>query len=384
VDARLDSHRLRAVDDQLAVYNEYGAHWTMWTYKDIHVMGWVQLDPQSDYIRLIRPVLQAKQTLATDFWMGWIAPTPVKQKVYELAQMVESALEDESIDSRGNRTYLAQAALSGYTAGLMQGTYAHLFQGMTAQDIERVTLSFALENCRPTSWWRSKKRLPNKNSENRRESAICGYNFPKEFSMQAFTCKPSPAETVEKVGVILPHEHLFTDLRPTRPGCAQGTRRQFMISGPHLAQAERPGHRAGMLTGVDATFRCGNTWQSAPASRSSPHRVYREAFIPTAWLDTPMEVLADAWIADLTEGIDGTPIRAGFIKIAMSDDGPRGAKCATAGCRRASLATGGDCQPHHWRRAGDARDGHPGRSRAGSQPLHLGARQRRGRHGLSP
>lgn len=141
--------RLRALDDQLAVYNELGAHWTMWTYKDIHVMGWVQLDPQSEYIRLIRPVLQAKQTLATDFWMGWIAPTPAKQKVHELAQLVEATLEDEAIDTNANRTYLAQAALSGYTAGLMQGTYARLFQGMQAQDIERVTRSFALENCIP-------------------------------------------------------------------------------------------------------------------------------------------------------------------------------------------------------------------------------------------
>src|SRR5262249_36647289 len=28
------------------------------------------------------------------------------------------------------------------------------------------------------------------------------------------------------------------------------------------------------------------------------------------------------WSRELTEGIDGTPIRAGFIKIGMSDDGP--------------------------------------------------------------
>jgi phosphotriesterase-related protein len=54
----------------------------------------------------------------------------------------------------------------------------------------------------------------------------------------------------------------------------------------------------------------------------APTGVYREAFIPTAWLDVSKEALADAWIADLTQGIDGTPIRAGFIKIAMSDDGP--------------------------------------------------------------
>jgi phosphotriesterase-related protein len=32
--------------------------------------------------------------------------------------------------------------------------------------------------------------------------------------------------------------------------------------------------------------------------------------------------LAKLWIEELTEGIEGTSIRAGFIKLAMSDDGP--------------------------------------------------------------
>jgi hypothetical protein len=94
-------------------------------------------------------VLQAKQDLATDFWMGWIAPTPVKQKVYDLAQMIEAALEDEQIDPEANRRYLSQAALSGYTAGLMQEPYARLFQGSGPAEIDRLMRSFALENCRP-------------------------------------------------------------------------------------------------------------------------------------------------------------------------------------------------------------------------------------------
>jgi phosphotriesterase-related protein len=32
--------------------------------------------------------------------------------------------------------------------------------------------------------------------------------------------------------------------------------------------------------------------------------------------------LAEFWTKELTEGIEGTSIRAGFIKLAMSDDGP--------------------------------------------------------------
>jgi len=141
--------RLRALDDQLAVFNEHEAHWTMWTYKDIHVMGWVQPAPGSDYLRLIRPILDAKQKLATDFWMGWIAPTAVKQKVYELAQMIEAVLEDENIQPDANRTFLAQAALSGYAAGLMQPAYARLFTGMTQPELQKVLQSFEFQACIP-------------------------------------------------------------------------------------------------------------------------------------------------------------------------------------------------------------------------------------------
>jgi len=143
--------RLRALDDQLQIYNQYNTHWTLWTYKDIHVMGWVQLRPQSEYVRTIRTILDAKEQLATDFWMGWIAPTPAKRKVYELANLVEAVLEDETISSEADRRYLSQAALSGYVAGLMQTTYASLFKGMKAADIQRTMESFALANCQPNA-----------------------------------------------------------------------------------------------------------------------------------------------------------------------------------------------------------------------------------------
>ena len=143
--------RLRALDDQLAIFNKYGAHWTMWTYKDIHVMGWVQLAPESPYVQAIRHILDAKRNLSTDFWMGWIAPTAAKQKVFELAEMIEKTLEDETIDSKANGHFLAQAALSGYTAGLMQPLYARAFEGMSQAQLDQVLQSFAFKQCRPHS-----------------------------------------------------------------------------------------------------------------------------------------------------------------------------------------------------------------------------------------
>jgi endoglucanase len=141
--------RLRAMDDQLAVYNQGQAHWTTWTYKDAYVMGWVMLAPDSGYLRAIRSVFQAKIDLSVDFWMGWIPPSAVEQKSIELAREVEKYIDDPSIDPKSNQKYLGQHLLSGYVAALMQPAYAHCFSGMSETQIDTALASFELKNCRP-------------------------------------------------------------------------------------------------------------------------------------------------------------------------------------------------------------------------------------------
>ena len=54
----------------------------------------------------------------------------------------------------------------------------------------------------------------------------------------------------------------------------------------------------------------------------APTGVYRDAYIPETLREISEHELAELWTTELTEGIEGTSIRAGFIKLAMSDDGP--------------------------------------------------------------
>jgi phosphotriesterase-related protein len=80
---------------------------------------------------------------------------------------------------------------------------------------------------------------------------------------------------------------------------------------------------------------------ATPIHLVAPTGVYRDEFVPTALRSLTVDELAGEWIRDLTEGMEGTDIRAGFIKIALSDDGPtaleiRNLKAAV----RASQATG--------------------------------------------
>ncbi len=142
-------YRLRALDEQISIFEEHRAHWTIWTYKDIGVMGLAAVDPQSEYMRLMRPVLRAKKTLGVDGWLEKGPPKSTLQKtVNRLAGIAERAIGDPDIDHPSNRIFLAQALQAGYFGCLMQPAFAKRFKGLSESQIDKVMQSFAFRNCR--------------------------------------------------------------------------------------------------------------------------------------------------------------------------------------------------------------------------------------------
>jgi aryl-phospho-beta-D-glucosidase BglC (GH1 family) len=140
--------RLRAMDDHLDVFEEHGAHWTTWTYKDVGVMGWAMLDPESSYMKLIAPVQEKKKLLGAENFTGRFTPSPAKGAVKELASLMEKLVDDPSIDHLTNNTCLGLVALTGYAASLLESVYANLFKGMTEEEIDKIMQSFDIKNCK--------------------------------------------------------------------------------------------------------------------------------------------------------------------------------------------------------------------------------------------
>jgi phosphotriesterase-related protein len=130
-----------------------------------------------------------------------------------------------------------------------------------------------------------------------------------------------------ELGFTLPHEHIFTDLRgPQVPGYAQGNPEHVTaVMKPYLDQAAD--------LGVNAIVECStigvgrnpiiikNLVKNTPLHIIVPTGVYREAFVPTEFLDKSPEELAEMWVTEITEGIEGSQVKAGFIKMSVSDDG---------------------------------------------------------------
>jgi len=133
---------------------------------------------------------------------------------------------------------------------------------------------------------------------------------------------------VEKIGLILPHEHIFTDLRgPDEPDYAQADPNQVAATMiPFLRDAEH----AGVTALVEcSTIGVGRNIEilTAIAKRTqihliAPTGIYKESYTPAIYKSSTIDEMAELWIIELTKGIGITENKAGFIKIAVSDDGP--------------------------------------------------------------
>lgn len=161
------------------------------------------------------------------------------------------------------------------------------------------------------------------------------------------------AVRVEILGLVLPHEHLFTDLRgPQVPDYALAEPQAVaQVMGPYLAEAH--------AVGVTALVECSTVGVGrnvavlqhladlTPIQIVAPTGVYREDYIPAALREVSVEELSEIWVRELTEGIEGTAVRAGFIKLSVSDDGPTPLEVRNLeAAARASLQTGAVVASH--------------------------------------
>lgn len=131
----------------------------------------------------------------------------------------------------------------------------------------------------------------------------------------------------DTLAIILPHEHVFVDLRTWDvPGYAQANTQDVInLMVPELHRARKAGisliiecspvgvgRRADILLAVS---------KAADFPLVVPTGVYREPWIPP-WVHTATETILTNWMyKELTESIDNAPVRAGFIKLSAGDDG---------------------------------------------------------------
>jgi len=131
----------------------------------------------------------------------------------------------------------------------------------------------------------------------------------------------------DQLGMILPHEHIFVDLRPIdTPDFGQAQPDDVIrLMAPELERVraagvtalvectpEGVGRRSDLVTAVA---------RAADFPLVLPTGIYREPWVP-AWAQRATEDELAEWMqTELTRGIGQTGVMAGFIKLSAGDDG---------------------------------------------------------------
>src|SRR5918995_7007788 len=112
---------------------------------------------------------------------------------------------------------------------------------------------------------------------------------------------------VDSLGLILPHEHLFTDLRgPLVADYARGEPSAVVEAvGPYLAEASKAGVTALVECSTVGVGRNLTVLRRLAEATSihiiAPTGVYRDAYIPEALREISEQGLAELWTKELTE-----------------------------------------------------------------------------------
>jgi len=133
--------------------------------------------------------------------------------------------------------------------------------------------------------------------------------------------------TVDQAGMILPHEHVFVDLRtPDRLGYAQANAKDVVrLMGPYLLEAKEKGIGVIVDCGPVGVGRRADVLKAVSLAVDYPlvvpTGVYREPWIPK-WVREAQEEYLEAWmLGELADGIEDTGVKAGFVKLSAGDDG---------------------------------------------------------------
>jgi phosphotriesterase-related protein len=134
-------------------------------------------------------------------------------------------------------------------------------------------------------------------------------------------------KSADELGLILPHEHVFVDLRTwDQPGYAQAeTADVIALIAPEIARAQAAGVTALVECSTVGVGRRPDILQAVSEARGFPlvvpTGVYREPWIPD-WIRAAAEAELREWMTgELLDEIRPHGVQAGWIKLSAGDDG---------------------------------------------------------------
>ena len=140
-----DEQRFRILVDQLELYAEHEASWTIWTYKDLGRQGLVMVQPQSPYRRHFDEFVTKKERLGADQWGS------DGEGVAEVTRPVQDlvARECPHFDPYpwGRFDWVRTLLLNILVAQPLAYEYAQLFARLDDDELAALAKSFSFAEC---------------------------------------------------------------------------------------------------------------------------------------------------------------------------------------------------------------------------------------------
>jgi hypothetical protein len=144
-DVDRDASRLRLLRDQLDIYREYGASWSLWTYKDIGLQGLVHVAPDAGYLRRIAPVLEKKARLGVDSWGG--SDRAVRHVLEPIEQLFATEFPDFAPYPWGRAAWINLLVRHILLAEPLVEDFGRCFAGVGPEEAADLAGCFALDRC---------------------------------------------------------------------------------------------------------------------------------------------------------------------------------------------------------------------------------------------
>lgn len=145
-----NQQRYNLLGKQLSIYKEDQISWSIWLYKDIGFQGMVYTNPDSAYMRLLKPFLDKKKRLGVDPWGR--NDTNVKHIWEPILQHLKEEIPEEFHGKRypyhwGLEKQINRVVRDVLMSELLTYEYASYFENKTLEELDELAASFKLENC---------------------------------------------------------------------------------------------------------------------------------------------------------------------------------------------------------------------------------------------
>lgn len=131
----------------------------------------------------------------------------------------------------------------------------------------------------------------------------------------------------DQLGMILPHEHVFVDLRtPDTPGYAEAEAADVVaLMAPEIERIKALGVTALVECSPVGVGRRADLDRAVSEATGFPivvaTGIYREPWVPAWAMTASEEEITDWMLRELNEGIEASGVRAAWIKLSAGDDG---------------------------------------------------------------